>query len=259
MAIGLKRILFHSFKGGTGKSSFAANLAVTLAFKGLRVGIADLDFKGPGLATMFEMDEGEMVFKLNDFLAGRCQAMSCVINLTERLNIKNGDLFFMPASLKMEDILGIYKVGYEVDELAVGLMGVMGELELDLLLVDTHPGLDDDTLLAMLVGDAILVLTRLDRQDYVGTAVSLKVLKRLGYGMLKKPVYLIVNNVPPMYDREEIVEEFERVYGQPVIAVVPFYMEFLAEEGKGIFCLKHPSHPFSIMTTEISEKLLGSL
>lgn len=259
MTVKSKKIVFHSFKGGTGKSSFVANLAVTLAFKGLRVGIADLDFKGPGLNVMFNIDEGEMRFNLNDLLTGKCLAMSCVINLTERLNIKNGDLFFMPASPKMRDILDIYKAGYKLDDLTVALTRVMRELELDLLLVDTHPGLDDNTLYAMLIGDAIVILGRLDKQDYVGTAITLEVLKRLGYGRFKKPIYLILNYVPPMYDLKEVAKGFERVYNQPVIAVAPFYEEILANKSGEIFCLKRPSHPFSIMMVEISEKLLESL
>lgn len=255
----MKKIVFHSFKGGTGKSNFVANLAVALAFKGLRVGVADLDFKGPGLSSFFNIDEEETMFKLNDFLSGECSAISCAISLTERLDIKNGDLFFMPASLKMEDILAVYKIGYEVDNLTVGLMEVMENLELDFLLIDTHPGLDEDTLLAMLICDAIFVLSRLNRQDYLGTAVTLEVLNKLKYAELKKPIHLIVNSVPNTYNPREIAKEFERVYKQPVLAVIPFYMEVLAERDRGIFCLKHPSHPFSVRMAEISEKLLLSI
>jgi len=252
------KVAIHSFKGGTGKSNLVVNLAVTAAFKGLRVGVADLDFKGPGLDSIFGITEGDGVFWLNDFLSSRCSAMACVIDLTERLGIRNGNLFFTPASLRTEDIISMYKLGYEVDDLTEGLDQVMEELELDLMLMDTHPGLDNDTLYAMIICDSILVLSRLDRQDYVGTAVTLEVLNRLQFRKLKKRVSLIINQVPEAYSLKEVREEFEKTYNHPVVAVIPFYPEVLSNRSQSVFCLERPSHPFSIMMAEIVDRLFGS-
>lgn len=47
-----KKVMFHSFKGGTGKTNLLANVAVTLALKGLKVGVVDLDLKAPGLHSI---------------------------------------------------------------------------------------------------------------------------------------------------------------------------------------------------------------
>ena len=41
------KIMVLSGKGGVGKSSVAASLAVSLAKKGYKVGLLDLDFHGP--------------------------------------------------------------------------------------------------------------------------------------------------------------------------------------------------------------------
>ncbi len=50
------RLLVFSGKGGVGKSTVAANLALALAQKGLRVGALDVDIHGPNLAKMLGVE-----------------------------------------------------------------------------------------------------------------------------------------------------------------------------------------------------------
>lgn len=52
-----KIIAVASGKGGVGKSTVAANLALALAQRGLRVGLCDCDLYGPSIALMFGTDE----------------------------------------------------------------------------------------------------------------------------------------------------------------------------------------------------------
>jgi len=58
---GVERIIaVASGKGGVGKSTVAANLAVALAKSGARVGICDCDLYGPSMAMMFGTSERPM-------------------------------------------------------------------------------------------------------------------------------------------------------------------------------------------------------
>ena len=50
-------IAIHSGKGGVGKSTVAANLAITLANNGYRVGLLDADIHGPSMPKMFHTED----------------------------------------------------------------------------------------------------------------------------------------------------------------------------------------------------------
>ncbi len=55
------RILVMSGKGGVGKSTVAANLAVSLAHRGYEVGIIDADVHGPNIPKMLGLEKGKLV------------------------------------------------------------------------------------------------------------------------------------------------------------------------------------------------------
>lgn len=65
----VKRIIaVASGKGGVGKSTVSANLAIALAKSGLRVGLCDCDLYGPSMGLMFGSDEQPMATDNNEII-----------------------------------------------------------------------------------------------------------------------------------------------------------------------------------------------
>ena len=64
---GIKNIIaISSGKGGVGKSSVAANVAVALAAKGSKVGLLDADIYGPNAPNMFGLSDAKIAVKKDD-------------------------------------------------------------------------------------------------------------------------------------------------------------------------------------------------
>lgn len=125
---GVDRVIgVHSGKGGVGKSTLTANLAVALAERGLRVGLLDADVYGPSAPTLLGM-------------SGRAETTDDGKRIAPReaFGIKVMSLgFLLPAEKAL-----IWR-GSLVDE---GLPQLMTEVDwgpLDLLLVDLPPGTSD--------------------------------------------------------------------------------------------------------------------
>ena len=186
-------ISVHSFRGGTGKSNTTASLAALMAQMGNRVGVIDTDIQSPGIHVLFGLDESEMKFALNDYLWGNCTIDQAAIDVTERLGESiTGRVFLIPSSLKAGEIARVLREGYDMGLLSEGFQQLISALSLDILLIDTHPGLNEETLLSIAISDALALILRPDSQDYQGTGVTVDVARKLEVPRL----LLVVNKVP---------------------------------------------------------------
>src|SRR5919197_1478012 len=75
-------IAFHSYKGGTGKTTIAANLAALLAKKGNRVFLLDLDVYAPSLQAYFDAEPKKWI---NDFLNNTAEIGDIILDVTPTL------------------------------------------------------------------------------------------------------------------------------------------------------------------------------
>jgi chromosome partitioning protein len=81
-------IAFHSYKGGTGKSTIAANCAAVLAKKGYQVCLIDLDVYAPSLQSYFDYKRSKSI---TDFLFGQADVQEVMVDSTSVLYGQNDD------------------------------------------------------------------------------------------------------------------------------------------------------------------------
>jgi len=230
----------HSFRGGTGKSNITANIAAVAAMEGKRVGVIDTDILSPGIHVLFGLDESKMVHSLNDYLWGRCTIEETAHDVSSGLGAQvGGKILLIPSSINPNDIARVLREGYDVGLLNDGLQALIRNLKLDALLIDTHPGLNDETLLSFATSDILVIIMRPDQQDYQGTSVTVEVARKLDVPQMM----LVVNKVPSVFDVEEVKTRVEQAYKCQVAAVLPHSEEMMTLASSGIFVLHYPDHP----------------
>lgn len=245
-----KILSIHSFRGGTGKSNITANVAVALALTGQRVGVVDTDIQSPGIHILFGLDGAQVQHSLNDYLNGVCPIEQTAHPVLE--DVVPGKLFLIPSSIQADDIVQVLRQGYDIRLLTAAIRKLIDTLELDALLIDTHPGLNEETLFSLAVSTTVAVVMRPDRQDYEGTAVTVEVARSLDVPHMM----LIVNKMPPDYNAGELEAQVEKVYGCPVAAVLPHSNDMMYLASGGIFVLECPGHPLTAALRRLAQRLV---
>lgn len=246
-------VSIHSFRGGTGKSNITANVSALLAVEGRRVGVIDTDIQSPGIHVLFGLDEAAMTHSLNDYLWGNCNIEQTAHNVTPLGPDIKGQIFLIPSSIKAGEIARVLREGYDVGMLNDGFRKLVKALQLDLLMIDTHPGLNEETLLSIAVSDALVILLRPDHQDYQGTGVTVEVARKLDVPRM----VIVVNKVPPDFDGAAVKARVEQTFKCEVAAVLPHSDEMMTLASGGIFVMRYPEHPVTGALKEIAAKVVG--
>ncbi|MGD8458363.1 MAG: MinD/ParA family protein [Anaerolineales bacterium] len=246
-------ISIHSYRGGTGKSNTTANLATLMAKEGLRVGIVDTDIQSPGIHAIFGLEEAEMEHSLNDYLWGLCEISNAAYDVTDKLGADiSGKIFLIPSSLKAGEIARVLREGYDVGLLDAGFQELISKLELDALLIDTHPGLNEETLLSIAISDKVILILRPDTQDYLGTSVTVEVARKLDVVEL----LLAVNKIPEVFKLDEVKALVEKTYDCEVAALIPHSDEMMVLGSSSVFILEYPDNPVTKALQELTKRVM---
>jgi len=248
-----KVISLHSFRGGTGKSNITANLATVMAEAGHCVGIVDTDLQSPGIHALFGLSENNIGITLNDFLWNRASIKDAAHNVSQAAGLPNGKLYLVPSSMNITDISRVLHEGYDARLLKDGFKELAHSLELDYLFIDTHPGLNEETLLSIAISGGLVIILRPDTQDYQGTSVTLEVARKLGV----PHIYLVLNKALPEIHPDDYCRTLFLTYETEVGAVLPLAIEVARTASGGIFCQEAPGHPFSQGIRDLAKRMLA--
>jgi len=135
-----RKVLVLSGKGGVGKSTVAANLAVYLALQGRRVGLLDVDIHGPSLPKLMGLESHSAYVE-----------EGCMVPAEAAANLHVMSIGFL---LKDRDTALIWRGPMKIGVIQQFLRDTQWG-DLDILVVDCPPGTGDEPLsVAQLLGDA---------------------------------------------------------------------------------------------------------
>jgi len=125
------RILVFSGKGGVGKSTVAANLAMALSLKGQKVGALDVDIHGPNLAKMLGAEDKTMEI-----------SPERITPVPVNVNLKVVSMSFL---LQDPDLPVIWRGPMKM-KIIQQFLGDVDWGDLDWLIIDSPPGTGDEPL-----------------------------------------------------------------------------------------------------------------
>ena len=240
---GVKRIIaVASGKGGVGKSTLSANLAVAMGRLGIRVGLLDADIYGPSLPTL--------------------------LGLHRRAEMRDGKLIpFEAHGIRAMSIGVIVDPDQALAWRGPMVMGALGQLmrdvewgELDVMLVDTPPGTGDAHL-------SLIQSKRLSGAVIVSTPQELALADvRRGVALFRKtgtPIIGVIENMAwlegPGGAKQHLfgeggAQKAARDLGAPFLGAVPIYPDLRMASDSGT-PLAATDHPCADIFMALAEKI----
>jgi len=251
-----KTLAFHSYKGGTGKTTLVTNLAATFAMMGKRVCLLDFDLYAPSLTAYFQKTPK---LYLNDLLAGEAKIVDILVDVSSELELK-GKLFLGFSSPRKDDIQEIeiqhdMKWQYAaIRRFLAAKEELFSEYDMDYVFLDTSPGIRYWSMNTIAVADLLFLLMKISDMDIIGTKRMINdiydSLTELG-----SKYFLILNKVPGASPIHELhgnqdakmfwENEIEKELGTKIIGSIPCFCDVQFNKHEFLSAVKKSDHPFS--------------
>ncbi|MCJ7718841.1 AAA family ATPase [Candidatus Bathyarchaeota archaeon] len=251
-------VTFHSYKGGTGKTSFAIGVAQAFAREGKRVCLMDLDFRGPTIAFAYNLRTSHNW--TNDYLNGTCGVDKVLVDVSDEFRVK-GQLLIAPANYDTEAIRDMSAKDRKWEMRALGRLlalriSLLKDLKLDYLLLDASSGLAYSSINAVVCADVVTVVNTAEVTQAEGTRLML----REFYDLFEKKTSIVLNKVPTKGQSLTDVEmskrvEYENLYKLPVLGVMPCFCELLEAGLDPSFLQKKPRHLYVKILGETASRI----
>jgi len=245
-----RKLLVLSGKGGVGKSTVAANLAVSLAAGGMDVGLLDVDVHGPSIPALMGLAGKRLETANNELLP---------VEVAENLKVMSIGFMLESAS---DAVIWRGPMKYNVIRQFLKDVAWGG---LDYLVIDSPPGTGDEPLaVAQLVGQPTSAVIVTTPQDLAIADVR----RSVGFcNTLSLPVAGIVENMSGLVcpHCDETIDLFGSGGGAslaaemnvPMLGRIPIDPQMVTAGDEGTpFIRRHANTPSAKAMDAISEKLL---
>ncbi|MFX0114112.1 MAG: MinD/ParA family protein [Candidatus Hodarchaeota archaeon] len=269
--------LFHSYKGGTGKTIISLNVSLELATHGNKVVLFDFDFLGPSLYTIFE--NPKQCF-LNGSFYGPEELQDSLIEVGHIEGVSPGSLrvgLANPEPVEINRLARLDKHQHrESFSKILRSQETLYDENVDFVIIDSGPGFRMDTANAFMISDVAGFILKTTESDIKGTERVLK--SFLGAFASEKLQGLILNRVVHLEAKPwKAIEEDHQVstgrnifvektrelaerYNVPIFAEVPC----LCDIGRGdlpnsVIVTKYHNHPFAESIRSIIDAMKGGV
>lgn len=241
-------VAVHSSKGGTGKTCISLNLAALLANDGYNVCLLDMDMKAPCLCTFFNKYPK---WWINEYLDGNCSIDSILHDVGSQLGTKGK----FAIGLSNPDITAIRTISNMERKWQAKALKLLLDAKksiflsgFDVLILDTGPGLEFESVNAIAIADMVLSIMKPGKISYKSTEQLVKGV----YMRLEKKYYLVENmsHNPSVY-----LSGKKEVFGMPVLISIPCMCDVPQKNDTLILSLTDPGHTFTAYLKEISHKV----
>jgi len=187
-----------SIKGGVGKTSTVVALGAAITGFGKSVLLIDGNFSAPNLGLHLGIVNPKVT--IHHVLQNKARAENAIYIY--------GKLHIIPASLLGGKIKNPLKLKEMIQHL---------KEYFDIILIDSSPALNDETLAAMMASDELLVVTTPDYPTLSTTLRAVKLAKQR-----RIPISGLILNKVHNKKFELSIDDIEEATGVPVIAVLPY-------------------------------------
>src|ERR687893_2494963 len=174
-------IAFHSYKGGTGKTTIACNLAAMLSSKGYNVSLLDLDVYAPSLHAYFDCNPNKWI---NDLLFENTDVHDIMVDMTPAVakyaangaNKKLGKLLVGFSNPQKEEI---YKLEGSIKTANANIQllrrfvqlreDLISDYDSDYVILDTSPGIRYWSINSLAIADVLFLTLKFGDLDIEGT------------------------------------------------------------------------------------------
>lgn len=282
-------IAFHSYKGGTGKTTIASNLAVLLAAKGSSVALIDVDVYAPSLQAYFEHTPSKW---LNDFLSDNATLQEVMIEMTSvvsnsleissLLDSIKGKLWVAYSNPQKEAIYSL-EAGKTTNTPPIQLLrrfiklreDLITEYDCDYIIMDTSPGIRYWSINSLAIADILLLTLKFGDLDIEGTQkMANEIYKSFtqfgakSYLLLNKvagyciPISAATGTASPDSGENHLenalvqdvsdYDSLSRQVNMDLISAIPCYCDIQFKRKEFLTVLKYPTHPFTTQLNHLA-------